>query len=218
MTAHRRDRPLRVGHKGAGKLAARNSLAALRLAPELGLDVVEFDVVRRPADGVLVLAYSPVQARLTVRPTLAEALALLAGLPGLRLAADLKERGTEAGVAGAVRAHGLAARTLITARAPAALRAVRAADAEVALGWSVGRPWHARMVGEANVRRAIARALATRLCDAVMLHHPLVSADTVAAAGGAELFAWTVNRPDDIRRLSALGVSGIVTDDPRLLA
>lgn len=33
---------------------------------------------------------------------------------------------------------------------------------------------------------------------------------------GRRINVWTVNKPDDIRRLCALGVDGIFTDDPRL--
>jgi glycerophosphoryl diester phosphodiesterase len=215
--AQPRHTPLKVGHKGAGRLAPANALAGLRAAAELGLDMTEFDVVRRPGDGRIVLAYSPTQARLTARPTLDEALDVLRGT-ALRLDVDLKQPGIEAEVARALAAAGLTDRALVTARRPDALRRTRAADPRVALGWSIGRTWHARMVGARTVPGAIARALATGLGQAVMLHHPLVTPAALAAAGGAEVFAWTVNRPGEVARLTALGVSGIVTDDPRLLA
>jgi glycerophosphoryl diester phosphodiesterase len=44
-------RPQVVGHRGALALAPENTLAAFRLAAELGVDAVEFDV-QRTADGV----------------------------------------------------------------------------------------------------------------------------------------------------------------------
>ena len=213
--ARSRDRPLRVGHKGAGRLAPRNALAGLRAAAGLGLDLVEVDVVRRARDGALVLAYSPLQAATTRRPTLDAALALLAPT-SLRLDLDLKQPGIEAGVAAALRAHGLTARALVTARHPEALRRVRAADPAVALGWSLGRSWHARMVGARTVPAALARARAEGMCEAFMLHHPLVTPAALRAAGDAEVFAWTVNSAARIAALAALGVTGIVTDDPRL--
>ncbi len=215
MVAPTRHEVLRVGHKGAGRLAPPNALAGLRAAAGLGLDVVEGDVVRRPRDGALVLAYSPLQARITTRPALADALALLAGTP-LRLDVDLKQPGIEAEVAAALRAHGLTRRALVTARDPGALRRVRAADPAVALGWSLGRSWHARMVGARTVPAALERARAAGLCEAFMLHHPLVTPAALRAAGDAEVFAWTVNSAARIAELGALGVTGIVTDDPRL--
>jgi glycerophosphoryl diester phosphodiesterase len=39
----------------------------------------------------------------------------------------------------------------------------------------------------------------------------------VHAAGG-RVIAWTANSPDDIERLTGLGVDGICTDDVSLLA
>ncbi|HYF37064.1 MAG TPA: glycerophosphodiester phosphodiesterase family protein [Prosthecobacter sp.] len=33
---------------------------------------------------------------------------------------------------------------------------------------------------------------------------------------GLELYVWTVNKPEDVKRLAALGVDGITTDDPTL--
>jgi len=34
---------------------------------------------------------------------------------------------------------------------------------------------------------------------------------------GLGLVAWTVNAPEEMRRLAALGVDAILSDDPRLL-
>jgi len=54
----------------------------------------------------------------------------------------------------------------------------------------------------------------------VMAHRRLVAADLLAAVHGAggELFVWTVNRRADAARLAALGVDGLISDDPRVLA
>jgi glycerophosphoryl diester phosphodiesterase len=37
----------------------------------------------------------------------------------------------------------------------------------------------------------------------------------VKAAGG-ELYVWTVDDADRIRRFEAMGVTGVITNDPRL--
>jgi glycerophosphoryl diester phosphodiesterase len=210
-----RHRPLKVGHKGAGRLAPPNSIGALRAAARLGLDLVEVDVVRHPVDRVLVLAYSPLQARLTTRARLDGALEVVRDLQ-LRVDLDLKQAGIEAEVARTVAAAGMTGRVLVTARRPDALRAVRAADPALALGWSLGRARHARMVGQRTVPAALGAARAAGLCEAFMLHHPLVTAEALAAAGDAEVFAWTVNDASRVAHLSALGVTGIVSDHPRL--
>jgi glycerophosphoryl diester phosphodiesterase len=50
---------------------------------------------------------------------------------------------------------------------------------------------------------------------------PLVTAETVAAAHalGCEMHVWTINAPEEMRRLLELGVDGIMSDFPdRLLA
>ena len=38
-----------------------------------------------------------------------------------------------------------------------------------------------------------------------------------AHALGLEVVVWTVNKPDDIRRLAGWGVDGIISDDPVVL-
>ncbi|NLC70422.1 MAG: glycerophosphodiester phosphodiesterase [Desulfuromonadaceae bacterium] len=48
---------------------------------------------------------------------------------------------------------------------------------------------------------------------------PIVFPDSVAAAhaAGLEMHVWTVNRPEDMKRLLRMGVDGIMSDDPELL-
>lgn len=36
-------------------------------------------------------------------------------------------------------------------------------------------------------------------------------------AAGLKIYAWTINKPEDARRLAALGLDGITTDDPVML-
>jgi glycerophosphoryl diester phosphodiesterase len=53
-----------------------------------------------------------------------------------------------------------------------------------------------------------------------MVHWRLVSealVDAVATAGG-ELYVWTVDDVLRLRELEALGVTGVITNDPRLFA
>ena len=58
MIQLRRDgRVLRIGHKGAAALEPENTLRSLGRAVDLGVDLVEFDVLDL-ADGSLVLAHS----------------------------------------------------------------------------------------------------------------------------------------------------------------
>jgi len=63
-----------------------------------------------------------------------------------------------------------------------------------------------------------AAAIRAGRCDALMAHWRLVTprlARRVRAAGG-ELYVWTVDDARRIERLGALGVDGVITNDPRL--
>ncbi|MEA2481238.1 MAG: glycerophosphoryl diester phosphodiesterase, partial [Thermoleophilaceae bacterium] len=54
--------------------------------------------------------------------------------------------------------------------------------------------------------------------EALMAHHLLVSGrlvDAVRGAGG-QIYVWTVDDPRRIAHFEALGVDGIITNDPRL--
>lgn len=54
--------------------------------------------------------------------------------------------------------------------------------------------------------------------DAIGPRHTLVTAELVqdAHALGLRVVPWTVNEPERMRELAALGVDGLVTDDPAL--
>jgi glycerophosphoryl diester phosphodiesterase len=55
-------------------------------------------------------------------------------------------------------------------------------------------------------------------CDALMADWRLVTPRLVRAIrrAGGELYVWTVDDPAALRALEALGVTGIITNDPRL--
>jgi glycerophosphoryl diester phosphodiesterase len=55
-------------------------------------------------------------------------------------------------------------------------------------------------------------------CEAIMSHEILVSGRLVRAvhAAGGQLYVWTVDTAPRIRALEALGVDGVITNDPRL--
>ena len=62
--------------------------------------------------------------------------------------------------------------------------------------------------------------MAAGRCDALMSHWRLVSPRLVRAVreAGGELYVWTVDDGKRIGRLERLGVTGIITNDPRLFA
>jgi glycerophosphoryl diester phosphodiesterase len=66
--------------------------------------------------------------------------------------------------------------------------------------------------------RTAASAIRTGLFDAIVAHWRLVSRRLVAAVdrAGGELYAWTVDDAVRIREFESLGVTGVITNDPRL--
>jgi glycerophosphoryl diester phosphodiesterase len=69
---------------------------------------------------------------------------------------------------------------------------------------------HGEVLHERRVDAARRRLAWTALDE---ISPALVAA--VAGAGG-ELYAWTVDHPPKIRQLEELGVTGVITNDPRL--
>jgi glycerophosphoryl diester phosphodiesterase len=72
------------------------------------------------------------------------------------------------------------------------------------------------------MRRTLPRqareALQEGLCHAVMAHWRLVTPALVQAVSeaGGDLYVWTVDHAPRIRELKTLGVTGVITNDPRL--
>jgi glycerophosphoryl diester phosphodiesterase len=226
----RRDgRMLRIGHRGAAALAPENTIESLRLALELGCDLVEFDV--HELDGTLVLVHDRPASRRAGLSTLDEALAFLAASDaGAHL--DLKATGAEEAVAEALRRHGLVGRTVVSSFRPETLRALAAVAPGVRLGLTypedrrglVQRRAVAPLVGPAlaAMRAAlpfrISRFLAGASASAAMLHFSVVSKAAVERCHslGAPVLVWTVDDQDWVARLQAMGVDGVITNNPHI--
>lgn len=208
----------RIGHGGASALAPANTLASFDAALEVGIDMVEFDV--RAGRGELLLAHTIVHARAGTRVRLHHALAHLATrrFAGVELNVDLKHPGCESVLIDELRGTGLLDRALISSQVPGVLDRVRAVEPRARLGISIGgrvarisRRWR-------DWREGVLAGLAAHRWEAVMAQHRLVDGallEEVAARDG-RLYAWTVNERSAIERLSAIGVHGIATADPRL--
>ncbi len=230
----------RVGHKGADDLAPGNTLASFDAALAAGVDMIEFDVLAAdredPAGSELILAHDYRDAARRVPPTLEDGLAHLASAPfaGIDLDVDLKLPGYEERVVQALRDRDLVGRSLISSQYTRSLAAVRAVEPELRLGWSVPRasrdytkspiyavPAYVGLRGfRATLPRRAARGLQENRFDAVMAHWRVVSPALVKAVkrAGGELYVWTVDEIERIKRLEAIGVTGVITNDPRLFA
>ncbi len=231
-------RPRRVGHKGAAHIEPGNTLASFDAALRHGVDMIELDVLGEHAGGGsggrLLVAHDHADARSRTPLTFEQALEHLAGPPfaGLELDVDIKLPGYELRVLEALREFGLVQRTLVSGMFPSGFAQIRAAEPALRLGWSVPRvrrdyttdmltaiPALAMLTGyRAMLPRRARTALREGRVDAIMAHWRVVTRALVRAVaeGGGELYVWTVDDARMIERLSAMGVDGIITNDPRL--
>jgi len=229
-------RPLRrVGHKGAHHIAPGNTRASFDAALEAGVDMIEFDVLpERAPTRRLLIAHDYEDAESRSPMTLAEVLDYLAAerFAEVELDVDLKLPGYEAAVLDALRATGLLERALISTQFAESLAALRSLEPRARLGWSVPKlrrdpfrskalvlpAWTVLQAARAALPARAATAIRARRCDALMAHWRLVTPRLVRSvqAAGGELYVWTVDDAARIRALEALGVSGVITNDPRL--
>ncbi|MGH3003552.1 MAG: glycerophosphodiester phosphodiesterase [Gaiellaceae bacterium] len=215
--------PLVIGHRGAAAVAPENTLASLRAAVDAGAQLVEFDV-----GPDLRLAHS--HGELPLEPlTLDGALEYLRD-HDLGVHLDAKLPGYEEALVEALRRHGVERRAVVsTAWAGSSRRLARIAPTlPRAIGYPRDRYGISRVrwprgltaAGAAALRQAmpvrVPLLLRVARADTLSLHHTLCSgaAIRIAHALGAPVLGWTANDPGTVRRLAALGVDAIVSDDP----
>lgn len=228
-------RPRVIAHRGLALTVPENTLASFQAATDAGAHYLETDVhVSR--DGVAVVSHDPDLARFghSVRiadrtvaelgqtdlggghcvPTLAE---VLDAFPASRFNIDLKEPAVLGPALAAIQATGASERVLVTSfsdrrrrqaarelpgiATSAGTRAVLSARATAFIPAAPG--WRS-ILGGAAALQVPERYFGLHLVTPAMLR--------AAHRAGVELHVWTINEPDDMRRLLALGVDGIVTD------
>jgi glycerophosphoryl diester phosphodiesterase len=228
----------RVGHKGADHITPGNTFASFQAALRAGVDTIEFDVIAEHPDGggELVLAHDFEDAEGRIPHTLDEGLAHFADVAydGVDLIVDLKFAGYEERVADALERHGLVARSLVSTMEEPSLKLLRARHPDIKLGWSVPRlqrdPLRNPLVALPAfallqyMRAALPSVAANRIrrgeIDALMAHWRLATprlTRAIEAAGGA-LYVWTVDDRRQIAGLERMGVTGVISNDPRLFA
>ena len=229
----------RVGHKGADLIAPGNTRESFDAALEAGVDMIEFDVLPAmyPADDdtPLILAHDyehPTEHAVTLQEGLEHLSA--EGFADVELDVDLKLPGYEQRVVEALRTHELVDRTLVSSQYMRSLVKIRQIEPGLRLGWSVPRArrdytksvlWLLPALSAlAFMRRRLPGLAAGHLgdgrVDAVMAHYRLATPKLVQAVhdAGGELYVWTVDDADHIRRLEAMGADAVITNDPRLFA
>jgi glycerophosphoryl diester phosphodiesterase len=220
---------------------AENSFAAVAAAHAAGVACVESDC-HLTADGVVVLFHDEDLSRVTGDPrkvadvTVTELEALMSGrgglitleqaleaFPALTFNLDVKVENAAEPVGRLVSAH--AHRVLVTSfsdrRRARALGAAARARGGTGLrpATSAGTGTIALLLTGLTlrigplVRRALSRVDALQLPER-QGRIRVVTPRLVQAAHrhGVEVHVWTVNEPDDMRRLVSMGVDGIVTD------
>jgi glycerophosphoryl diester phosphodiesterase len=211
-------------HRGCTEGGLReNTLEAFAEARRLGADGVELDV-RLTADGALAVHHDAEIAGLGAIfqlgvadlpphvPLLADALGVCEGMVvNVEIKNSPADPGYDAAeavaalTAQAIDEAGWTDRVLVSSFQVSTLRAVQVADGRLALGslWPIVTP---PATGLEEAVEAGFRAV-----------HPfvtLVDGDLVnlAHAVGLAVNVWTVNAPDDLRALVALGVDTVITD------
>jgi glycerophosphoryl diester phosphodiesterase len=222
----------RIGHKGADHVAPGNTTASFEAALEHGVDMIEFDILRL-RDGRIVLAHDYEDAASREPLTLEEGLDHFRGeaYATVELDVDLKLPGYEREVVEALLERGLAERALVSTTYLESLAEIGRLAPELRRGWSVPRVrrdytrtplalpayavarwWRRRLPARAN---ALIRSGGA---EAVMAHWLLLSRRLESAVhdAGGQLYVWTVDDPRRIAAYEALGVDGVITNDPRL--
>jgi glycerophosphoryl diester phosphodiesterase len=234
---------LLVGHKGADLIAPGNTIASFEAAVEAGVDVIELDVLwtrdghpRLPAAErtPLLVAHDWHDAERRKPLTLGQALdAFLAPpLDRVEVDIDIKLPGREEEIVVALRERDLLARAMVSTMELTSLARIRELEPALRRGWTypkVRRDWASKrwakgpmlaaMVAMRHRLPALAAEQLPRLgVESMWVYHPLISRRLARITELAEvaLIAWTVDDLPRMRKLAAIGATGLVSNDPRL--
>jgi glycerophosphoryl diester phosphodiesterase len=228
--AIRASRPLVFAHRGGSKIGPENTIAAFDRGLSAGADGLELDV-HLSRDGIVVVHHDARLDRTTrgtglLKERTAAELAeldvpalrdVLARYPAIGIIIELKERGTALAhaVVDEVRQANAIGRVCLGSFSVTALRAARAAAAGIMTSGA-----------RFEVRMALYRSWCGLLPGRVpyqAFQVPETSGGTrvvsprfveLAHKSGIAVHVWTVDEPDDIRRLLDWGVDGIISDRP----
>lgn len=233
MSWHRNRHALILGHRGASALVVENTLESFHRAVADGADGIELDV-RVCKTGEVIVFHDDDLERLAgtrrridhmtlddVRAvtldgghaisTLDEVLEDIADVPinvEIKSVKLVSAWGLTRKTIDAIRRHRAEDRVLISSFDPSAVLQVRLTARDI----PVGLLFHGKLA------RPLREAWSSHLIRPFAVHpeSKLVTASSVAAwkRRGLAINAWTVDDPDELRRLDALGVDGVFTNDP----
>jgi undecaprenyl-diphosphatase len=234
-----------VGHGGAGDFYPGNGRRAIETSLLFDIDRIEFDL-RQSGDGELVLVHderletapgvrTPVNRLSTetirgILPdllTFDEVVALVNGRKPFMI--DLKLGGFENDLIAAINRLDIADTVVISCTDPRAIRRLRKAFPKMTICLSTGyRPLglilHAGKPVTPEILQDFAPMpliAAMRFCgaSAISLHHHLVASDVVQLFHDHNypVWAWTVDRPQTMKRMLTARVDGIISNRPDLV-
>jgi glycerophosphoryl diester phosphodiesterase len=232
-----------VGHKGADLIAPGNTLESFAAAAQAGVDTIEIDVLwlrdaHLPLEqrAPLVVAHDWHDAERRKPLTLTEALdAFLAPpLDQVEVDIDIKLPGREEEIVAALRERDLLSRAMVSTMELYSLARIRELEPRLRRGWTypkVTKDWASKRWAKAPMlatmvamRRRLPGLAAQELprlgVEAMWVYHPLVSPRLarITQIAKVELIAWTVDDLPRMQKLTAAGVTGICSNDPRLFA
>jgi glycerophosphoryl diester phosphodiesterase len=220
---------IKIGHRGAAGIEPENTLRAIDASIECGMDAVEVDV-RRTKDNYLVIMHDEKVDRTTngsgyvADMTLSELQELDAGkgekIPTLqqvidtvkgkcKLLIEIKEPTTEVKVAEMIERNNFQNGCYVISFYHPIVRMVKAYSKKLHTGvLFVGEPVDAvGMVKEAHAEIAVANYRSTTPAMVSKLHN-----------ANLKIFVWNCDKEEDIQRMEKLGVDGIATNRPDVLA
>jgi len=229
-------RPLVIAHRGAAGQAPENTPAAFRLAVEQGCDMIELDV-QLSADEEIVVCHDFEADRTTngsglIRETTLEELRRLdagawlspeyAGerIPTLREVFDLVPSSVGINIelkcsdnriihllSSLIREYGRTESVVISSFDHRLLHRLKTASPDL----RIGLLYSANLLDPVKLVRDFGLDVYS-----MHPHFALIEPEDIAAlrANGQQVYPWTVNDPEAMKRLLARGVSGIITDYP----
>jgi len=237
------DSPIRViAHRGFSGQAPENTLVAIRQAIEVGADMVEIDVTVT-ADGHVILLHDETLDRTTdgqgsptsmtldeIReldagswfapeyagegiPTLTEALETVKDriLINVEIKSEAVEHGVVPKVAALIVEHEMLDQVVVSSFSPEALRLMKITDPAVITATLFNKELHTdrdplEIIQEVGSRgfNISGKRLTAAMVERCHRH-------------GIPVAVYTVNEPDEIRRLIELGVNAVFTDHPDLM-
>lgn len=191
---------IRIGHKGADAVVPGNTLESFIAAVEIGVDVIELDVLRPPSDFAaadwssaragpapggepILVAHDWTAARRGPPLTLARALDAFCEPPldRVRIDLDLKLPGREDEIVAAIRARGLLDRAMTSGTEVPTIRTLGELEPRLSRGWTlprVRRDWTKSRIGRPAVLAGMAW-LRARLPRLITREAPALGVETI---------------------------------------